>query len=213
MSGQHEARGTVDAQTDFAAQIKRLRRDILWTKLVGGLLILLLSVLVLSERNKHLQTVEATEFLLRDDTGNVVARLGKQDSGGICLALNPRHSVGGAELCSFEGTISSSSYLGLRENDGSRVSLSAGFNSTNGKFPVQPGLYILREDLGRKFLNLSLGNDARLAIGHEARIVQSQNVTTDYQQYGETAAVSIPEGKAEIDLFDHLEKKVWTTQK
>jgi hypothetical protein len=214
VSRKQEARRTVEAQIDFSAQIKRLRREVLWTKLVSVLLVLLLSVFVLSERNKHHpQTVEATEFLLKDDAGNVIARLGKQGSDGTCLALTPRHSVADAELCSFEGDISRSSYLVLRDDDVSRVSLSAGFNSANGKLPVQPGLYIVRGNSGGRFLNLTLEADARLVIGHEASFVQSGNTTTGYGEYGETAAVSIPEGKAEIDLFDHRAKKVWTTQK
>jgi hypothetical protein len=201
----------VDDKFGLAVQIKTLHREIFWTRCVGAFLILFVAAFVLSGRGKHPRTVEATEFLLKDDSGNVIGRLGKEGSGGVCLALTAKSSDAGAHLCSDDGSSQSSSYLVLYNGDGvSLVSLSAGYIS-RPKFNIDSGVYIVRNDLGRKFLNLRLGQDTELAIGKEQ--VGYFSGGTLFQSYERTAVFSIFEEKPTINLFDKSGRKVWSTDK
>lgn len=183
----------MNEQLDLAAQIKKLRRDNLRTKWVGGLLMLLLSVLVFLGRTQHPKTVEATQFLLKDSAGNIVARLGQMDFGGTCLTLTAKAHAADAELCVHDDD--SSSLVLLDHRGDSRVSLSPGFNTHEPLMRFPPGLYI-GEDLGKNYLNISLGTETRLVIGHGSN---------------ESVVISSPGDKPAISLFGGDGKKVWST--
>ncbi len=193
LSIQYDARRTVNEQVDLAAQFKKLHRDNLWTKWVGGLLILLLSVLVLLGRIHHPKTVEATQFLLKDSAGNIVASLGQMEFGGTCLTLTAKAHAADAELCVHDDDSSSLSLLEHRGD--SRVLLSPGFQTYEPSMRFAPGLYI-GEDLGKNYLNISLGTETKLVIGH-----------------GSSESVFISSGgdKPAISLFGSDGKKAWST--
>jgi hypothetical protein len=209
----------VDEEKRTELQFAQFRRELLLTRLVGGALILVLFLLipVTRQQPESTKTVESTEFILKDDTGHIIARLGKQDSGATCLVLTPAHSSSDARLCASEIGYRNSPYLLLRDNDdgGSLLSLSAEGNSIDQSAVVKPGLYVERDDLGYKFFNLSLGKETKLVIGHDQVIRRAYEspMPQDDHIYSETATVSIPSNKAQIDLFGPSEKPVWTTQK
>jgi len=74
----------MDVQPDSISQVKKLRKDIFWTRCVLGLALLCLATLTVANWRRHPQTVEANEFLLRGHSGNVAARLGQNGFGDTC---------------------------------------------------------------------------------------------------------------------------------
>ncbi|MGB2662936.1 MAG: hypothetical protein WAK48_02960 [Candidatus Acidiferrum sp.] len=205
-------------QIDLAAQIRKLRMEILVTWWVGGLLIIILAAVLLSGRIKHLNTIEATEFLLKDDAGRPIARLGRQ-AGGTCLALIANNSLAEAKLCAFDGSnVNSSSYLLLNDADGvSRASLSAGANTRESQHFVDSGLFILQKYLNEKFLNLSVGNNTELVIGDKAPYNLQIGVVGPF--YVEPTSpvpkvtISVPNNEPVINVLDKLGHEVWSTKK
>jgi hypothetical protein len=183
----------VNEQIELTAQVKELRRQNLKTRWIGGLLIAFLSVLVMFGQIRHAKTVEATQFLLRDSKGIIIARLGQMDSGGTCLTLNAKAHAADAELCVHDDD---SSALVLLDNHGdSRVSLSPGFNLYEPLKRVPPGLYI-GEELGKNYLNISLGAETKFVLGHGSN---------------ESVFISAPEDKPAINLIGSDGKKTWST--
>jgi hypothetical protein len=204
----------VGDQLDLAAQIRKLRMEMFLTRLVGGLLLIILAVFVLLGRKQRLTTVEATEFVLKDDAGNVFGRLAKQGVGGACLTLMAKGSEASSRLCSEDGLgVGHSSYMILYDGDGiSRVSLSTG-DASNSNTRIESGLYLVSSPLGRKFMNLNLGLNTELTIGREqiARFVEGSEYVQ--QSFERTAVISIPEEKPAIELFDKSGRKVSSTQR
>jgi hypothetical protein len=183
----------MDEQVDLTAQIKELRRQNLMTRWIGGLLIAFLSAIVILGEIRHPKTVEANQFLLKDGKGNIVAKLGQMDFGGTCLTLNAKAHGADAELCVNDDD--SSALVLLDHHGDSRVSLSPGFNLYEPLNRVAPGLYI-GEELGKNYLNISLGTETKLVLGHGSN---------------ESVVISAPENKPAINLIDSDGKKTWST--
>lgn len=184
------------------------------TRLVGGLLLMVLAGLILLSRKPRLTTIEATEFVLKDDAGNVFGKLAKQGVGGACLTLMAKGSKAGSSLCSEDDLgVGHSSYMILYDGDGiTRVSLSTG-DASNADTRIESGLYLVSNALGRKFMNLNLGLNTELTIGKEqiAHFVEGSEYIE--QPFDRTAVISIPEEKPAIELFNKFGRKVWSTQR
>jgi hypothetical protein len=168
---------------DMADQISRLRTEIQRLRWVCIFAILFLFGLIFwSQRNRT--TVEAREFLLKDEAGNVVARMGKE-AFSHCLSFKAKSNSASASLCVGDDDSSS---LFLSDHQGtSRVSLSPGFNiyEPPGRFP--PGLYIGEND-GANYINYTLGDETKMTIGHgssESVVVSSSRAKSEIKIYGE----------------------------
>ena len=160
---------------------------------MGGLLACVLFVLLVAGRFQRPKTVEGTQFLLKDAAGNVVARLGQMNLGGTCLTLTSKGHAADAELCVHDDE---SSHLALLNHHGdSRVSLSPGFTSYEPMIRFPAGLYI-GEELGKNFVNLSLGAETKLIIGHASH---------------DSIVVSSSLEKPSINLFGRDGQTVWST--
>jgi hypothetical protein len=185
--------------------------------LVGGLLLIILAAFVLSGKIKHPKATEATEFLLKDDMGHPVARLGRQ-AGGTCLTLTANDSLAQAKLCAFDGSdqSSSSSYLLLTDGDGvSRASLSAGPNTRDARHSINSGLFILRKYLNEKFLNLNLGTDTELVIGEEGMfsVFPTQAGVPVPRIDIPRVIISVPGHEPAINIIDDNGQEAWSTKK
>lgn len=183
----------MDTPLDLAVEIARLRKDNLRIKVVGGLLALALSALLVAGRFQHPKTVEGTQFILKDSVGNVVAQLGPS-SGGTCLTLTAKGHAADAELCVSD---SESSHFALYNHNGySQVLLSPGYTTVEPLHRFPAGLYI-GENLGNNFVNLSLGAETELIIGHGSQ---------------KSVVVSSSSNKPSINLFGSDGKTVWSTR-
>lgn len=176
---------------DLAAQIASLRRSIFWSKLVVGLLILVLFSLVLGGLTRRPKTVEANQILLKDKKGNVIAKLGDEGYGDTCLTLLAQANGPRSELCVDQ----SGSFLVLSGPNDSRVSLTPGFSTIEPLMPISPGLYI-GENNGENFVNIGIGSETSIAIGHGSK---------------KAIEISSPTGTPAINLFGGDGKKLWST--
>lgn len=184
----------MDKPLELATEVEKLRKDNMRIKVVGGLLASVLFVLLVAGRFQHPKTVEGTQFLVKDSAGNVVARLGQMNLGVTCLTLTAKGHAADAELCVHDDE---SSHLALLNHHGdSRVSLSPGFTSYEPMTRFPAGLYI-GEDLGKNFVNLSLGTETKLIIGHASQ---------------DSVVVSSASDKSSINLFGSHGKTVWSTR-
>jgi len=117
----------LETQPDLLAKIDRLQKDVFWMKCIAFVLFLCLAAAAfITIWFRHPKAVEANEFLVRDRTGNVVARLGQLGFGDTCLMLTANQHVSVANLCvqNDEGA-----YLDLHNlNSESRATLTPGFN-------------------------------------------------------------------------------------
>jgi hypothetical protein len=141
----------MNEQIELTAQVKERRRQNLTTRWIGGLLIAFLSAIVIFGQIRHPETVEATQFLLKDGKGNIVAKLGQMGFGGTCLTLNAGTHAADAELCVNDDD--SSSLILLNHHGDSLVLLSPGLNFYEPLKRVPPGLYV-GEELGKNYLNI-----------------------------------------------------------
>lgn len=135
-------------------QVSKLKSDIRTLKWALAVVSLLLLALIICGRRSK-STLEAREFLLRDQAGNVVARLGL-DGFENCLSLNSKSRSTAANLCVGEDE---STFLSLTEHAGTiRAFLTPGGQ-------LSPMLYIGEND-GAKYINLSLEPNPGMTIGH-----------------------------------------------
>jgi hypothetical protein len=134
------ARCFLDSQSDLVSQIERLSRDVFWTKSVAALLFLCLAVGNIANWTRHPRTVEANEFLLKDRSGNVVARLGQYDFGITCLTLTANQHVSVADLCVQNDEGTSLDLHNLKSE--SRATLTPGFNLYEPLSHIKPDLVI-----------------------------------------------------------------------
>jgi hypothetical protein len=88
----------MNVQPDSISQVKKLRKDIFWTRCVLGLALLCLATLTVANWRRHPQTVEANEFLLRGHSGK--ARLGQNGFGDTCVTLMAKEKVACEYVCS-----------------------------------------------------------------------------------------------------------------
>lgn len=130
----------MDVQPDLISQMKKLRKDIFWTRCVLGLALLCLAALTVAHWRRHPQTVEANEFLLRGHSGNVAARLGQNGFGDTCLTLTANQNVSVANLCVQNNEGVSLDLHNLKSE--SRATLTPGFNLYEPVSHFQPALVI-----------------------------------------------------------------------
>lgn len=135
-----DARCFLDNQTELVARIERLQRDVFRTKCVAVVLFLCLAAGSIATWERHPKTAEANEFLLKDRTGTVVARLGQDGLGDTCLTLTATQNVSVASLCVQNDEGASLDLHNLKSE--SRATLTPGFNLYEPVSHVQPGLVI-----------------------------------------------------------------------
>jgi hypothetical protein len=201
--------------SDLVAKVDRLRKDILWTKCIAGLLLVSLVAVIVGERTKHPEIVEATRFVLKDDAGNVLAKLGSESFGSTCLTLSARAAAAASQLCVADD---GGSLLDLHNRKTeSRVLLTPGFtgyepNTSNssdfgplmplfngGYHPLRPipaGL-VVEENMFRSYLRFNLSDHTEVVIGH-----------------GKNQVVVLSENpdKSSITLFSREGKPIWSTR-
>jgi hypothetical protein len=116
----------LDSEPILVAKIERLQRDLFWTKTVSALIFFCLSVGIIVNWPRYPKTVVAEEFVLKDRTGNIVAKLGQYGFGDTCLTLTAKQNVSVASLCVQEGEGASLDLHNLKRE--SRVMLTPGLN-------------------------------------------------------------------------------------
>jgi hypothetical protein len=129
----------LDNESDLLVKIEKLRVDLFWTKTVGAVLFLLLVVTCVANCRSHPTTVVASEFLLQDKAGNVVARLG-QDAGDTCLTLRANQDVSIAELCVQNSEGASLDLHNLKSE--SRALLTPGFTIREPLYEIRPAMIL-----------------------------------------------------------------------
>jgi hypothetical protein len=90
----------LETQPDLHTEIERLQKDLFWMKCITSVLFLCLAAAFITTWFRRPKTVEANEFVVRDRTGNVVAKLGEFGFGDTCLMLTANQHVSVANLCS-----------------------------------------------------------------------------------------------------------------
>jgi hypothetical protein len=189
---------------DLSTEIRELRKAMLLTQWLGGLLILGLITFIVADRIGHPETVEASQtktvranqFLLTDDVGNVIARLGAQRFDGTCLTLGEKENSGTARLCARED---GSSGLDLsKKGDQASITLSTGNDAAEQGTElaqINTGL-LIRKGGDKDSIDLIVGNDeTSFFMGHGG------NPST---------VISTSQGKSVIDLFGQHGQRIWS---
>jgi hypothetical protein len=134
-------RGAIlETQPELASQIQKLRIDLFWTRCMLAALLLCLVAMSVTIWARHPNTVEANQFVVRNRTGNVTARLGQGNLGDTCLTLTAGQDVSVASMCvqDREGAI-----LDLHNlKSESRATLTPGFYMSEPLAHVQPALIV-----------------------------------------------------------------------
>jgi hypothetical protein len=141
--------------------------------------------------------VEATEFLLRDEAGNTVGKLGTQRFGGTCLVLNAKENTAIAQLCAASD--GSSALTLSKPGEHSSISL------TIGNHAAEQGL-----ELGQVSTGLQIwGEHAKHSLG----IYVSGDGTSLLIRQGDNPSISIStsEGQSSIKLYGPNGKSTWST--
>jgi hypothetical protein len=172
-------------------KVERQNRRMAW---FGGslFLIVLFTSLFFARAATRKDVLQAKEFILRDDSGRVLARL-SNDGWGTCLELRGKERVSEAYLC--VGDHYGSSLTLLNEHGSTRAFLSAGFEMHEGGRSLVPGLVIAEAD-GRNLISANLGPDVKLVVGHGTE----EN----------SIVMSTPEGKPAIKVVGNAGKALWT---
>jgi hypothetical protein len=89
---------------------------------------------------RHPNTVEANQFIVRDRTGNIAARLGQSSFGDTCLTLTASQNVSVASMCVQDGEGASLDLLNLKSE--SRATLTPGFKMYEPFGQVEPALIV-----------------------------------------------------------------------
>ena len=126
-------------ESDLLVRIEELRSDLLWSKRVAVVLLFLLAVACVANWRRHPAIVVASEFLLKDKVGNVVARLG-QDAGDTCLTLRANQNVSIAELCVQNSEGASLDLHNLKSE--SRALLTPGFTTREPLYEMRPAMIL-----------------------------------------------------------------------
>lgn len=179
--------------SDLAAQIDTLRKDIFWTKCIAALLILCLVAVVIASRPRQPKIVEGTRLVLKDEAGNVVASLGKEDFGETCLTISAKAHAAVSALCVADDGGSSLDLHDLQTE--SRVLLTPGFTGHEPLLQFPAGL-LIEKDASKHFVNLRLGDETKMVIGHGSN---------------DSIILSSPPSKPEIALFGEGGKQIWST--
>ncbi len=166
-------------------------RRIKWGLGLCIVLLALFTILILTERVRTKNTLEAKEFLLRDRSGQVVARLGS-NSVGTCFEILGKTKGASAIMCA--GDESGSDLLLTTRHGESRAFLSAGgrmYESVGES--MLPGLIIAENGAG--VISATVGTKGKLAFGPGT----GQNAVV----------ISVPQTKPTIDLLGNNGKTLW----
>lgn len=183
----------MDSKLDLAASIDKLRRDILWTRCVAGVLFLCLTLAPIAMRMKRPKTIEAEEVVLRSREGAVLARLGQDRFRDTCLTLTAQQDVSVASLC-VQNDGGSSLDLHNFKNE-SRATLTPGFALREPAGRIQPMLLINDVSNGH-FMFINIGADTKLEMGHDSK---------------DSVVISSRAGEPKITLLDSNEKMIWSS--
>lgn len=179
---------------DLLSRLKKLEAQNFRIKVSTGLLFAVMLGLLVAGQIKNQKTVEAKEFILRDQSGNVAARLGHTDMQ-TCLELLSHTKVMTAEICVGDDYGSSLALANRRLQ--ARAFLSAGTRlSESGTGPLSPGLTLAQES--DKHLSATLGTETRVVIGQGS------------QEY--TILFFVQQGKPTIHLLNPGGKVLWSSQ-
>jgi hypothetical protein len=147
---------------DVRLEIRKLRLANRW--LFGGLLLLTLSLAIVAFLVRTRRIVMATEFLLQDQSGVVLARLANTGQGP-CLELTTKDGGAKAVLCAEQ---TNGSVLDLTTDQGaSRVILSPS-SYVNGVGRLAPVMTVSSKD---DFVSASVGQEPKLEIKHGSNSV------------------------------------------
>lgn len=142
------------SESDLALRVNRLGARLLRTQISSLVLIGIMAVLLLS-RTRAGRAIEATKFVLTDQSGQIFASLSHEDSE-TCLQLRAQ-KPSNAHLCVGDDYGSS---LFLSNHEGAdRAFLSPGTQD------LDPGLVISQGD-GKNLIAGSLGQSVRFMVGH-----------------------------------------------
>ncbi len=183
----------MDSQLDLLAQIKKLRRDILWMKCVAAAVFLCLAAVSVANWRRHPATVEANEFLLKDHSGNVVARLGQYGFSDTCLTLTAKQNVSMANLCVQDSEGSSLDLHNVKSE--SRATLTPGFNSYEPLTRFQPAL-VISDAMNSHFVHIDVGAETKLIMGNDSK---------------DSVSISSRAGEPQIVLFGVNQKPIWSS--
>jgi hypothetical protein len=172
--------------------IERENRRLKLVLLLSTLLSMVALALIVTSHFHEKRVLEAQELLLKDSSGDVVARLGSR-AVGACFELFGKTKDASAVLCA--GDDAGADLLLTTHHGDSRALVSAGgkMYETVGATTV-PSLLIAQG--GKGFVSLTIGTDRSLGIPH-----------SDAQK---TAAVSVLGERPAINLLDSNGKTLWT---
>ena len=154
----------------------------------SALLIFLILVLVLALwRIERKDLLQAKEFILKDESGEVVARLGHKNLE-TCLELTGKRQASAASLC--VGNDYGSSLLLTNQHGADRAFLSAGLRD------LYPGLVIATDD-GKRLISASLGTETKLVVGQGT-------------EQNSLVVLTTPENKATLRIVGSTGKTLWT---
>jgi hypothetical protein len=148
-------------QPDLSREMNKLRNSLRYTQFVVGFLtVVFLTSYVIGRWSKpalvhasQTKVVEANEFLLKDEAGNTIGKLGAQKFGGACLVLDAKENAATAQICAASD---GSSELTLsKPSENSSISL------TIGNHAAEQGI-----ELGQVSTGLQIwGEHAKHSIG------------------------------------------------
>ena len=172
-------------------KMERANRRIRW---FSALLIVLITLLLFAWRMERKDVVQAKEFILKDDSGAVVARL-SHTNWGTCLELTGKGQASEASLC--VGDDYGSSLQLTNQHGADRAFLSAGLRMVEGPGTLSPGLVIAKDD-GKSLISVSLGTETKLVVGQGT-------------EKNSLVVLATPQMKPTIRILDSTGKTLWTT--
>jgi hypothetical protein len=180
-------------ENEFSFRIEKLETENRRIKLILCFCVVVLGVFtafVLRERVRAKDTLEAKEFLLKDQSGQTLARL-SSGSVGTCFEILGKTNQASAMLCA--GDESGSDLLLTTEHGTSRAFLSAG-----GR---------MYESVGESILpSLMIAQDGKGLV--RATVGTNQNLGLHADQ--NAAVTSISKTQPTINLLDNNGKILWT---
>jgi len=178
----------MERERDLIERLEKLEKNVLRTRQLVLVLLLALVALVALWREKPEGQIRATEFVLTDAHGTVLAKLGRKDLQ-TCLELGAGRPSS-AYLCVGD-EYGSDLFLSNR-GGADRALLSAGSQLQEPGGTASPGLVISERD-GRNLIAGRLGTDMGLIVGHAN---QEDSVVLSSSDARPSIQVSGPSGKA-----------------
>lgn len=151
----------MDEENRLEARLEKLeKRSTRMNFLVGVLILLIVTFIPISLRTRDV--LKARQFELRDNSGNLLAKLYHADSQ-TCLELSGAKRASLALLC-VDDEYGSGLDL-ITDHGTTRAALSASITLREGPGTLAPGLTILQQD-GKNLFNATVGDETRLFVGH-----------------------------------------------